>query len=104
MIGFIDPSLYNLSLTYNQHSAIADLLTFRFTTAHAPEFSVSTSRIQATGLGTGAMTSNQYEVFLPFLIPSPWIVYSIQFSNSNSLVSWFLTLYSQSQFSHLISS
>jgi hypothetical protein len=65
MIGFIDPSLYNLSLNYNQYSATADLHAFKFTVAHALGYSVSTSRILATDLNTGTITSNHYEV-MPF--------------------------------------
>jgi hypothetical protein len=64
--------LCTVSLHYNQYSAIADLHNFQFTVAHAIGFSVSTSRIRATGLDTGTITSNHYEVFLPFFIPSSW--------------------------------
>jgi hypothetical protein len=67
MIGFLS-TLVTLSLLitlkYRQYSAIADLHTFQFTTAHALGFSVSTSRLLATDLNTETITSNQYEVFL----------------------------------------
>jgi hypothetical protein len=52
MIGFIDPSLYNLSLNWNPYSAVADLHTFQFTAAHALGFSVSTSRCLVADLTT----------------------------------------------------
>jgi hypothetical protein len=63
MIGFIGTSI-TISLNYNQYSAIADLLTFQFTIAHALGFSVSTSHLLATDLNTEMITSNHYEVFL----------------------------------------
>jgi hypothetical protein len=55
MIGFIDPSLYNLSLNYSQHSAIADLHTFQFTAAHALGFCLHCSL-----LGSGSQQRNYY--------------------------------------------
>jgi hypothetical protein len=64
MIGFTDPSLYNLSLNYNQYNTVADLHTFQFTVVHALGVAVATSRILATELNTGTITSNHYEVFL----------------------------------------
>jgi hypothetical protein len=73
MIGFIGTSV-TVSLNYNQYSAIADLHTFQFTVAHAVGFSVSTSRLLATDLNTETIISNRYEVFLPFLVQSPWTV------------------------------
>jgi hypothetical protein len=60
------------SLNYNYYSAIADLHNLQFTVAHALGFSVSTSRLLATDLNTETSTSNYYEVFLPFLVQSPW--------------------------------
>jgi hypothetical protein len=66
MIGFIDPSLYHLSLTYKPYSTIAELHTFQFTVVHALWFSIYTSHILATDLNTETITSNHYEVFLPF--------------------------------------
>jgi hypothetical protein len=71
MIGFIGTTV-TASLNYNQYSAIVDLHTFQFTVTHSPRFSVSTSRILATDLNTETITSNHYEVFLPFLLQSPW--------------------------------
>jgi hypothetical protein len=47
---------------------MADLHNLQFTVAHALGFSVSTSRL----LATETVTSNHYEVFLPFLVQSPW--------------------------------
>jgi hypothetical protein len=51
---------------------MADLQNLQFTVAHALEFSVSTSRLLATDLNTENSTSNHYEVFLIFLVQSPW--------------------------------
>jgi hypothetical protein len=73
MIGFIDHSLYNISLNYKPYNAIADLHTFQFTVAHPLGFSVTISRILATDLNTGTITSNWYEAFFSFLLQSPWI-------------------------------
>jgi hypothetical protein len=56
--------LCTVSLNYNHYSAIADLHTFQFTVAHALGFSVSTSRLLATDLNTGTITSNHYEVVI----------------------------------------
>jgi hypothetical protein len=52
--------------------AIAILHTFQSTTAHALEFLVFTSRILATDLSTKTSASNHCEVFLLFLLQSPW--------------------------------
>jgi hypothetical protein len=71
MIGFIGTSVTD-SLNYNQYSAIADLHIFQFTFAHTLGFSVSTSRLLATNLSTETITSNHNEVFLLFLVQSPW--------------------------------
>jgi hypothetical protein len=78
MIEFITPSLQlnlatiNTTRAYKQDSAIADLHTFQFIAARALGFSVSTSRILAMDLNTGTISSNHYEVFLSFLLQSPW--------------------------------
>jgi hypothetical protein len=85
-IGWLDllTILCTISLNYNQYSAIAVLHTFQFTVAHALEFLVSTSRILATDINTGTITSNHYEIFLSFLLQSPWTADSLnstQFSN-----------------------
>jgi hypothetical protein len=69
---WISVTSVTISPNYNQYSAIADLQTFHFTVVHALGFSVSTSRILATYLNTGTITSNHYEVFVPFLVQSPW--------------------------------
>jgi hypothetical protein len=71
MTGFIGTSI-TISFNYNQYSTIADLHNFQFTIAHAPGFSVSTRRLLALDLNTETITSNHYEVFLPFLVQSPW--------------------------------
>jgi hypothetical protein len=71
MIGFISTSVTS-SLNHIQYSAIADLHNSEFTDAHALGFPVSTSRILAMDLNTETSTSNHYEVFLTFLIQSPW--------------------------------
>jgi hypothetical protein len=68
MIGFIS-TLVKVTLKY---SAIADLHTFQFTVAHALGFPVFTSRLLGTYLNTETSTSTHYEVFLPFLVQSPW--------------------------------
>jgi hypothetical protein len=75
--GWIYWCFFTITLSYNQYSAIADLHTSQFTVAHALGFSVSTSRILATNLNTGTITSNQYEVFLSFLLQSPWTADSL---------------------------
>jgi hypothetical protein len=87
MIGFIGPSLYNLSLNYNQYSATTDLHNFQFTVAHALGFSVSTRRILATDLNTGTITSNHHEVFLSFLLQLPYFLtpYESVLGTTNSL-------------------
>jgi hypothetical protein len=64
--------LSTVSFNYKPYSAIVDIHTFQFTVVHALWFSVSTSRFRATDLNTEAITSNHYEVFLPFLIQPPW--------------------------------
>jgi hypothetical protein len=71
MIGFIGTSVTS-SLNHTYYSAIADLHTFQFTVAHALGFSVFTSHLLATDLNTETSTSNHYEVFLSFLVQSPW--------------------------------
>jgi hypothetical protein len=72
MIGFIGTSV-TISLNYNQYSSIAILHNFQFTVARALGFSVSSSRPLATDLNTEAITTNHYEIFLPFHVQSPWI-------------------------------
>jgi hypothetical protein len=64
--------LRSQSVLLNKYSAIADLYNLEFTVAHALGFSVSTSRHLATDLNTEPNTSNHSEVFLPFLVQSPW--------------------------------
>jgi hypothetical protein len=71
MVGFICTSV-TISFNCNQYSAIADLHNFKFTVAHLLGFSVSTSRLLVTDLNTETITSNHYEVFLSFLLQSPW--------------------------------
>jgi hypothetical protein len=93
-IGFIDPSLYKLSLNYNQDSGIADLHTFQFTVVQAQGFSVSTSPTLATDLNTETITSNHSEVFMPFLVQSPWNADPPELDPILSPVPWFLTLHS----------
>jgi hypothetical protein len=72
MIVFISTSVTSSLLITLKYSAIADLDTFQFTVAHALGFLVSTSRLLATDLNTGTSISNHYEVFLQFLVQSPW--------------------------------
>jgi hypothetical protein len=71
MIGFIGTSV-TISLNYNHYSTTADLHTFQFTFAHALGFSIFTSPLLATDLNTETSTSDHCEVFLPFLVQSPW--------------------------------
>jgi hypothetical protein len=72
-IGWLDLlTLVHTTRTYSQYSATADLHNLQFTVAHALGFSGSTSRILVTDLNTETITSNHYEVFLPFLVQSPW--------------------------------
>jgi hypothetical protein len=73
MIGFTG-TLVTSSLNHAYYSAIADLHNLQFAVAHALGFSVATSRLQATDLNTETSTSNHNEVFLPFLVHSPWNV------------------------------
>jgi hypothetical protein len=94
MIGFTDPSLYNLFLYYNQYSTIANLHTFQFTTVHTLGFSAPTNRILAMDLNTETITSNHYEVFLPFLVQSPWNANPPELDPILTPVSLFLNLYS----------
>jgi hypothetical protein len=83
MIGFISTQV-TMFLNYNQHSAITDLHTSQFTAAHALGFSIFTSRLLTMALKTETSTSNHYEVFLPFLIQSPWNL-GTQLKNSPGL-------------------
>jgi hypothetical protein len=85
--------LCTVFLKYNQYSPIADLHTFRFTVVYELGFSVSNSRILATDLNTATITSNHYEVFLSFLLQSPWTADPWIRSNSSILFS---LLYSHS--------
>jgi hypothetical protein len=73
MIGFIRTSVTS-SLNHTYYSAIPDLHTFQFTVAHALGFSVFSSRLLATDLNTEISTSNHKEVFLLFLVQSPWVL------------------------------
>jgi hypothetical protein len=72
--GWLDLLAFRLQSLLNTftYSAIADSCTFQFTVAHALGLSVFTSRLLATDLNTEISTSNYYEVFLPFLVQSPW--------------------------------
>jgi hypothetical protein len=83
MIGFIRTSI-TIYLNYNKYSAIADLRAFLFTVTHALGFSVSTCRLLGTDLNTETSTSNHCEVFLPFIVQSPWNL-GIQIK---TLLSW----------------
>jgi hypothetical protein len=71
MTGFISTSV-TISFNYNKYSAITDLYNLQFTVAHALGFLVSTSRLLITDLNTETRTSDHCEVFLPFLVQSPW--------------------------------
>jgi hypothetical protein len=63
MIGFIHTSLQSLLFTIN-YSAIAYLATSQITRTRYP--------CPGNGFITGTIDSNHYEVFLPFLVQSPW--------------------------------
>jgi hypothetical protein len=67
MIGLIAPRLQVYLNTRYRYSAH-----FQFAVAQALAFSVFTSRLLATDLSTETNTSNHYEVFLLFLVRSPW--------------------------------
>jgi hypothetical protein len=71
MIGFIS-TLVTSSLNHTYYRAITDLHTFLSTVPHALGFPVFTSCLLATDLNTETSISNHYEVFLPFLVQSPW--------------------------------
>jgi hypothetical protein len=58
--------------SHKYYSTIADLHNLQFTIPHALGFSVFTSCFLTTELNTWTITSNHYEVFLPFLVQSPW--------------------------------
>jgi hypothetical protein len=71
MTGFIDTSVTS-SLNYTQLQRYRYSTHFQFTVARALGSSVFTGRLLATDLKTETSTSNHYEVFLPFLVQSPW--------------------------------
>jgi hypothetical protein len=64
--------LCTVSLNYKPYSAISALHTFQFTAAHALGFSVSMSRCLVADLNTRTVASNQYELFLTFLLQTRW--------------------------------
>jgi hypothetical protein len=91
MIGFICTSV-TISLNYNQQSALADLHNFQFTVTHALGFSVSISRLLATGLNIGyACTMSTLSVSCQRILTEERLLQitmkysSTQFSNANSL-------------------
>jgi hypothetical protein len=51
---------------------IADLHNLQFIVGHALGFSVLTSRLLVTDPNTETSASNHGDVFLPFLVQSPW--------------------------------
>jgi hypothetical protein len=71
MIGFICTSVTS-SLNHTYYSAVANLHNFQFAITYALGLSVFSSRLLAMDLSTESSTSNHYEVFLPFLVQSPW--------------------------------
>jgi hypothetical protein len=76
--------LCTIYLNYKPHRAIADLHIFQFTAAHVLGSSVSTNRCLVADLNRGTITSNHYEVFLSFLLQSPWNanpILQVQFSS-----------------------
>jgi hypothetical protein len=81
MIVFIGTSVTS-SRNHIYYNAMADLHNLQFTVAHAPGFSVSTSRLLATGLNTGTVTSNHFEDFLLLCLQSRPNLYSINQHNS----------------------
>jgi hypothetical protein len=71
MIRFIN-TLLSSYFNHIYYSAVADLHTFQSIVAHALGFSVFTSSLLAVDLNTETNNSNHSEVFLPFLVQSPW--------------------------------
>jgi hypothetical protein len=71
MFVFIS-TLITISLIAINTALSLHLHTFQFTVAYALGPFVFTSRLLATDLNTETSTSNHYEVFLPFLVQSPW--------------------------------
>jgi hypothetical protein len=71
MTGFISTSVTS-SLNHTYYSAIADLPNLQFTVAHVLGFLVFIIRLLATDFNIETSTPNHYEVFLPFLVQSPW--------------------------------
>jgi redox-regulated HSP33 family molecular chaperone len=60
------------SLSHTYYSTIVDLHNLEFTVAHALGLSIFTSHLLAMDLNRKISTSNHYEVFLSFLVQSPW--------------------------------
>jgi hypothetical protein len=84
MIGFIDPSLQLHLFTINTTRTykLSLIYTLSSSPLHTLGFSVSTSRLVATDLNTGTITSYYYKVFLSFLLQSLWNAKPILHSNS----------------------
>jgi hypothetical protein len=102
MIVFIDANFVQ-SLLITISTALSLIYTCSISLfAFALGFSVSTSCILAADLNTGIITSNHHEVFLSFLLQSPWAADSpeldpvLQFNLYSAVLPfpWFLTLYS----------
>jgi hypothetical protein len=63
LIGTFVTHALLITLKYLQYSAIADLLIFQFTAAHALGFSVFTNSLLATNFNTETVTSNHYKCY-----------------------------------------
>jgi hypothetical protein len=71
MIGFIG-TLFTIFLLIKINTALSLITQFTFTIVGALGFSIFTSYFMAIYLNIETSTSNYYEVFLPFLVQSPW--------------------------------
>jgi hypothetical protein len=77
-LDLLTASYNHTTRTYRQYRTIADLHASQLTVVHTLGFSVPTSLILATDLNIGTITSNHYEVCLPFLVQSPWTADSLE--------------------------
>jgi hypothetical protein len=81
MTGFITTSI-TVSLLVTLNTVLSLYLhNLQFTVAHALGFSVSASRLLATGLNTETSTSNHYEVFLSSITLYSSVLINIQLSS-----------------------
>jgi hypothetical protein len=76
MTGFID-AFFVQSLLITINTALSLIYTLSSSSLHTRQNSVSPSRLLATDLNTETSTSNNYEVFLSFLLQLPWTTDSL---------------------------